>query len=364
MRFALKECSWQTVGEELVVVFDPREAITLEDPDGQVAALLAALRAAPQTIPELSASLAAGGVHISEDDLGEGIEGLAGLGLIERAEGRGTGDPAVDERHFSNLTFFGTFADLERTRTDFLTPLRKAHVLVLGVGGAGSSLVQCLAGLGVGELTLLDHDRVEPRNFARQFLYHHEDIGRSKVEAAKAWVQAYDPEIKVHTADRWVASPEDLADLTAGVDLIAGGLDGHPDAGLWVNEAAVRAGVPLVAGGATHTMVTYVSVNPGVSPCMACELSDMPPEGTSSAAAEDLVHSMQTTNPLIGAVAMQIGSLITLESLRYLTGFQEPVAAGVRHRLDLREGLAATQVPFPDVPDCPVCALAPARVTA
>lgn len=87
-------------------------------------------------------------------------------------------------------------------------------------------------------------------------------------------------------------------------------------------------------------------------------------EGTASAAAEDIVYGMRTTNPLIGPVAMQVGSLIALESLRYLTGFQEPLAAGARIRLDLRNGLAGSRVPFPDVPDCPVCALAPVRAAA
>ncbi|MFD8821426.1 HesA/MoeB/ThiF family protein [Streptomyces sp. NPDC059605] len=364
MRVALKECSWQTVGEDLIVVFDPRESITLEDPEGKVEALLSVLREGPRSVPGLRAALAARGVEVTGEELDGGLAGLAGLGLVERDEGRFTGDPAVDQRHFSNLAFFGTFADLDRHRTDFLRRVRDAHVLVLGVGGGGSSLVQCLAGLGVGRLTLLDHDRVETRNFARQFLYRHEDVGRSKVERAAAWVRAYDPDIEVRTVDRWVAGPEDLVDLTDGIDLMVGGLDGHPDAGLWVNEAAVRAGVPLVVGGATRTLLSYMSVDPGTSACLACEFSQRPEEGTGAAAAEDLVHGMRTTNPLIGPVAMQVGSLIALEGLRYLTGFQEPVAAGARIRLDLREGLAGSRVPFPDVPDCPVCALAPVRVVA
>lgn len=364
MRVALKECSWQTVGEDLIVVFDPRESITLEDPEGKVEALLSVLREGPRSVPDLRAGLAARDVKVTAEELDGGLAGLAGLGLIEREEGRFTGDPAVDERHFSNLAFFGTFSDLDHHRTDFLRRVRDAHVLVLGVGGGGSSLVQCLAGLGVGRLTLLDHDRVETRNFARQFLYRREDVGRSKVERAAAWVRAYDPDIEVRTVDRWVAGPEDLADLTDGIDLMLGGLDGHPDAGLWVNEAAVRAGVPLVVGGATRTLLSYMSVDPGRSACLACEFSQQPEAGTGAAAAEDLVHGMRTTNPLIGPVAMQVGSLIALEGLRYLTGFQEPLAAGARVRLDLREGLAGSRVPFPEVPDCPVCALAPARVAA
>jgi molybdopterin-synthase adenylyltransferase len=364
MRFALKECRWRSVGDELVVVFDPRESITLEDAEGRIAMLLASLRDQPQSVPGLRASLAAGGVDVSEEDLGRGIEGLAGLGLIEPAEGRSTGDPAVDERHFSNLTFFGTFSGPGQTRRDLLERVRNAHVLVLGVGGGGSAVVQCLAGLGVGELTLLDHDRVESRNFARQFVYRHEDIGRSKVDRAAAWVRAYDPEITVHTVDRWVAGPADLADLTGGIDVISGGLDGHPDVGLWMNEAAVRAGVPLVGGGASRTLMTYYSVDPGVSSCLACERSERAAEGSTGQAAEAVIRDLRITNPLIGPVSMHTGSLMALEVLRYLTRFQEPVAAGRRHVIDLLDGMAREVTPFPEVPGCPVCALAPARASA
>ncbi|MFD0474372.1 hypothetical protein ACFQ0B_43670 [Nonomuraea thailandensis] len=34
MRVALKECEWETIGDDLLVVFDAREAITLDDPEG------------------------------------------------------------------------------------------------------------------------------------------------------------------------------------------------------------------------------------------------------------------------------------------------------------------------------------------
>lgn len=359
MRVTLKECAWELTGEDLLVVFDVREAITLSDPDGRVAALLSELQRAPQTAGELSAALGRRGIDVSEEDVAAGLAGLDSLGLVEDADRRTLGDPVEDERHFSNLNFFGTFAGLDRPRDVFVRRLRDAHVLVLGVGGGGSSVVQCLAGLGVGELTLVDHDRVEPRNFARQFLYRHQDIGRRKTDRAAEWVREYDPSIKVNTVDRWIAGPEDLADLTDGIDLMTGGLDGHPDAGLWVNEAAVRAGIPYVVGGGTRTQVMYMSVDPGRTPCLACDDADRPAPGTSAATALRLAESINLTNPLTGAMATQIGSLIAFEAMRYLTGHEPPRAAGGRVLIDLRNGLQPEWQPILRNPDCAVCALAP-----
>ncbi|MEV4222982.1 ThiF family adenylyltransferase [Nonomuraea sp. NPDC049725] len=357
MRIALKECVWESLGGDLFVITDPREVVTLADEEGQVAALFAALDRGPCTVPELRERLAEGGVALGEDDVHGAVAALDSLGLVEYEADRTLGDPALDARHFSNLAFFGTHSRLDRPRAEFVSRLRRSHVLVLGVGGGGSSVVQALAGLGVGRLTLVDRDEVEPRNFARQFLYHHADIGRSKVECAAEWVRAFDPEIEVRPVERWISGPDDLKDLLDGVDLVAGGLDGHPDANLWISDAAVGAGVPLVVGGITRSEVVYYSVSPGRSACVRCDWSDRPPadEASSGGFVERNRDRLALSNTLIGPLAMQIGSLVAYEALRYLTGFEEPRAAGAYIRLDLRDGLAPSRHPFTRDDACPVC---------
>jgi hypothetical protein len=44
-----------------------------------------------------------------------------------------------------------------------------------------------------------------------------------------------------------------------------------------------------------------------------------------------------------------------MEALRYLTGFAQPVAAGIVHTFDLSDGGAGTLTPWVMHPDCPVC---------
>ncbi|MGI5487870.1 hypothetical protein [Microtetraspora malaysiensis] len=152
MRVILKECAWETLGDDLIVVHDPREAFTLADPGGRIAALLDELGRGPATAEELSAVLTARGFAARVGDVRDGLDGLDSLGLVENADERWLGEPDADEHHFSNLTFFGSFTGLHTSRAEFVRRLRDSHVLVLGAGGGGSSLVQCLAGLGVGAL--------------------------------------------------------------------------------------------------------------------------------------------------------------------------------------------------------------------
>jgi molybdopterin/thiamine biosynthesis adenylyltransferase len=64
--------------------------------------------------------------------------------------------------------------------------LEKQSVLVLGIGGLGSTVVINLLRLGVGRLFLVDYDVVDFHNLNRQLLYSRADLGKPKVEAAKA----------------------------------------------------------------------------------------------------------------------------------------------------------------------------------
>ena len=83
--------------------------------------------------------------------------------------------------------------------SDALTRLQRAHVAVFGIGGVGGHVVEVLARSGVGELTLVDSDRVNLSNLNRQIIATHDTIGQNKVEAAAARVRAIRPACIVHT---------------------------------------------------------------------------------------------------------------------------------------------------------------------
>jgi molybdopterin-synthase adenylyltransferase len=353
----LKDCAWERSGDALIVMLDRREVVHLVDRDGSAELLLSVLRDRPQSPEDLLDVLAARGVEVDAEQLAAGLHVLDQAGLVEDATGLGLEDPQSDARHFSNLAFFGQFSDLNRSRASFVCRIRRAHVVQLGVGGGGSAIVQCLAGMGVGSLTLVDRDDVEPRNFSRQFLYRHADIGRSKVDRAAEWVREYDPTIQVRAVDRWIAEPDDLDGLFDGADVVTGTFDEPPGAQAWVNEAVVGAATPLVSGALFGSQLVYSSVDPGRSACSACAQSAAAdarspgPEGL----AVRLDERLPRTNRLTGPVAAVIGALIAQEAVRYITGFQPPYAAGALVFLDVNHGFESRRVPITRDPDCDVC---------
>lgn len=77
--------------------------------------------------------------------------------------------------------------------------LSKAKVLIFGIGGVGSYVVEALARSGVGTLTLVDNDEVTITNINRQLVALHSTIGKAKTEVAKMRIEDINPDILVHT---------------------------------------------------------------------------------------------------------------------------------------------------------------------
>ena len=75
--------------------------------------------------------------------------------------------------------------------------LRKARVLLVGVGGLGAPISLYLAGAGIGCLGIVDDDVVSASNLHRQVLYCESQVDASKVECAAERLQALNPEIEV-----------------------------------------------------------------------------------------------------------------------------------------------------------------------
>lgn len=82
---------------------------------------------------------------------------------------------------------------------DALLRLKQSRVAIFGLGGVGGYVVEALARSGVGNLDLIDNDRIAVSNLNRQILALHSTLGMTKVEAAAARVRDIDPEITVRT---------------------------------------------------------------------------------------------------------------------------------------------------------------------
>lgn len=97
----------------------------------------------------------------------------------------------MTERFDRNVRFFGE----EGQRC-----LRENHVAIVGIGGLGTHVVQLLALLGVGQLSLIDHEELDRTNLNRYIGARHSDPipGTPKVDIGERIVAEIDPSLKVH----------------------------------------------------------------------------------------------------------------------------------------------------------------------
>lgn len=143
--------------------------------------------------------------------------------------------------------------------------LASARVGVAGAGGLGSNAAAMLARSGVGALTLVDFDRVEPSNLNRQ-LFWPEDVGRLKVEALADRLRALNPSLRVDVFARRIdasnaralfgvadASPSDAPDAEGGgtprCDVVVEALDEASAKGMLLRALAGRVGLLVCASG-------------------------------------------------------------------------------------------------------------------
>src|SRR5260370_21817738 len=88
---------------------------------------------------------------------------------------------------------------LKEIGADGQAALARGRVLIVGAGGLGSPVLQYLAGAGVGHLGVVDSDTLDASNLHRQPIYALADVGKSKVELARAAVAAINPSVLVET---------------------------------------------------------------------------------------------------------------------------------------------------------------------
>ncbi|MET3109153.1 molybdopterin/thiamine biosynthesis adenylyltransferase/rhodanese-related sulfurtransferase [Oxalobacteraceae bacterium GrIS 2.11] len=124
--------------------------------------------------------------------------------------------------------------------------LRKSRVLIIGVGGLGCPAAIYLAGAGVGTIALCDADVVSVTNLHRQILFDSNDIGKQKVDAGAARLQAINPYIKLEKIDSF-AQASSLDELVANYDVVVDGTDNF-SAKYAINDACAKSRVPLVYG--------------------------------------------------------------------------------------------------------------------
>ncbi|WP_354645360.1 HesA/MoeB/ThiF family protein [Kitasatospora camelliae] len=283
------------------------------------------------------------------------VDGLVATGYVEDAAAEDPAElsPAERDRYRRNREFF-RMVDLRPRpgRWDAQLSLKRAGVVVLGLGGTGSHAAWALAAAGVGRVHCVDPDVVERANLARQVLYTEDDLGRSKAATAARRLRAVNSEIAVSHECRAVDGPEALADLVAGYDVLALCAD-EPDSEAlrgWASEVCAHTGVPWVGGGYDGPYVSVGVFGPG-GPCFWCLAAGEEARLPGGPAPR------LGGNGVIGPSAGISGSLVAYEVIALLTGVSR-IPPGYLRGLNLIVPDEPVLVRHPARPGCRSCSAA------
>lgn len=229
-------------------------------------------------------------------------------------------EPAVlsefDRERYSRQVLFRGIGEQGQQR------LLTSHVAIVGVGATGAATAGLLARAGVGHITLIDRDYVEPSNLQRQMLFDEEDARAAlpKAEAARRHLERINAGIRVtaHIAD---FVPANCAELTDGAQLLLDCTDNFETRYL-MNDLAVRDGRPWIYAAAVGAYAATMNIlprpasetvpEPAWQPtaCLAC-IFPQAPAGN--------VETCDTAGILSTAVNLA-ASLQSTEALKFLTG--------------------------------------------
>jgi len=322
--------------------------IRIEQPDAEERRLLAAVDGG-RTLEQLREEFGASEV----DDL---MAQLQELEVVEDAADDELLPSGELERFDRQLRYFSDVGTGGITPSECQRRLREAKVAVLGVGGLGGWSAWALACTGVGEMWLIDGDRVEVSNLNRQILYTEADVGLLKVECAAARLRAFNSGAKISTAARRLESEEDIAEFITGSDVVIDAADwpAH-EIERWCNSACFEAGIPYI------TMSHFPPIArvgplyvPGRTGCFVCQEIGYRREYPLFDIAVEQRRAKPSPAATLGPACGLIGGQVAMEVLHQLTGLSRPASQGVAHIYDLRT-MEVKREPVTPEPECPIC---------
>ena len=220
--------------------------------------------------------------------------------------------------------------------------LKAARVLIVGAGGLGSPVALYLAAAGVGTIGVVDFDVVDVSNLQRQILHGTKDVGRSKLDSARARLGDVNPHVRVETHETRLTSANAL-DIIAGYDIVVDGTDNFATRYL-TNDACVLLGKPNVYGSILRFEGQASVFGLADGPCYRCLFPEPPPPGSVPSCAEGGV---------LGVLSGIVGTIQATETIKLILGIGDTLGG----RLLLIDALSMQfrTVTLRKDPACPAC---------
>ncbi len=236
--------------------------------------------------------------------------------------------PVAKEKpiHIPNLKKdrLGTFEFISWWEKD---KVHNAKVMVVGAGALGNEVVKNLALMGIGNMFIVDFDKIEAANLSRSILFREKDSGREKAKLAAARAKEINPDVNVQYLHGDV-----MTDIGLGVfrrmDVIVACLDNR-EARLSVNRFSYWMNKPWVDGAIQELLGLVRVFVPGDGACFECTLTEQ--------ARRDL--ALRYSCPLLARQNILLGKVPTTPTIASIIGaMQSQEALKLIHDMPVEAG--------------------------
>ena len=174
-----------------------------------------------------------------------------------------------------------------------------SKVLIIGAGGLGCPVADLLARSGIGEIGIMDYDKVSLSNIHRQTLYTAKDVNKFKVDVVKKRLNLINKYIKINTYNR-KASEKNLHKVINKYDIIVDGSDNFKTKFL-LNKYSLKLKKILIVGAISKFdgHIFTFDFNSKKSPCLKCFYQSEPSDEILNCEAEGILGS---TANIVGAI--------------------------------------------------------------
>ncbi|QPM90437.1 hypothetical protein PSAL_016750 [Pseudooceanicola algae] len=204
--------------------------------------------------------------------------------------------------------------------------LARARVCVIGAGGLAATLLPLLAGAGVGQIRVIDPDRVEAHNLHRQTLFRMADIGRPKALVAVTTLADLNPDCRL-TPVVAALGARAARDEAAWADVVLDAADNFAVT-YALSDACLAGNTPLIAA-SVQGRAGHVGGFCGPAPSYRALFPDLPERLQSCAsggvmgpavASLAALQAQMCLSVLLGHAPSPLGQLLTLDLAEWRPG--------------------------------------------
>jgi len=263
------------------------------------------------------------------------------------------------ERFSRNFEFFNSILPIGMNKYEIQNTLLDSQVVVLGCGGLGSHIILELAALGIGNLTIVDFDKIELSNLNRQILYKETDIGKKKVFVARDNIMQFNSKIKVNAIEKKIESPADVTKIIKGHDLVICVADKPRNEMVnWLNAACCTEKIPYINGGLDIRKAVFYSVIPGETGCTECWKSSLTEEKRKFIDEDNITaNDYIAPAPALSALVSITAGAMVCETVKLLTDLQYASLTNNLKTFSFDDLTITTTEQWTINPECTCCGL-------